>query len=202
MSEKLDPVPYLWVRSLRARDAEDYMGARVFKEAADEIVRLRGIVTAIQALLKRNGVELRASEHGGLDEAILTIGGRVVLHIECMNETEFWLGLYPDETTQVNLCIQSKSGRAAVEMRAPDYEPVGEAGANHWWMIECERDGEWWLWKPRRDAGYPVFKRKREAQEAVAFHRRYFGYFEPYGVGIAPGVRVRVQKVGRMGGKI
>jgi len=68
---------------------------------------------------RKNGVELRPGEMPRvLDEAVLYIDGQCVMHMEAMNKSTYWFGLYLPDGTQVNLNIFSRSGRAVIDANA------------------------------------------------------------------------------------
>jgi hypothetical protein len=43
---------------------------------------------------RQDGIELRYDEDGDLDEVVLHVDGRCVLHVERMDNNYFWMGLY------------------------------------------------------------------------------------------------------------
>lgn len=53
-------------------------------------------------------VELRYDSNGDLDEVLLNINGKVVMHSERMGHDQIWMGLYPDAETEVHVTSVSE----------------------------------------------------------------------------------------------
>lgn len=75
-----------------------------------------------------NGIEFRQLDSADeLDEVLLYVDGKCVVHLEAMSETSYWIGLYA-KGHEAHLHIGSKSGRARVDCRG-DAMPITAASA-------------------------------------------------------------------------
>lgn len=61
---------------------------------------------------KRNGIEVRYQE-GEVDEIVVRVDGKVVVHVEQMNDVCFWMGLYAGNHSAYAL-IGSKNGQSHI----------------------------------------------------------------------------------------
>lgn len=43
---------------------------------------------------KTDGIEYRWAEDGDLDEIVVYVGGKVILHVERMSDIHYWMGIY------------------------------------------------------------------------------------------------------------
>lgn len=63
---------------------------------------------------KTNGIEFRYQEKD-LDEIVMYIDGKCVLHIERMYDTNFWMGLYSEKHT-AHVHMESVNGKSHVHL--------------------------------------------------------------------------------------
>lgn len=65
---------------------------------------------------KTNGIEIRRNDDGSVDEVLMYVDGRCVVHVEQMYDECFWMALYGSKhTAHVN--FWSKNRRSHVEAK-------------------------------------------------------------------------------------
>lgn len=64
---------------------------------------------------KTDGIEIRFNDDGSLDEVIVYVDGKCIVHLEQMSDVSWWVGLYAKGHT-AHLDIGSKNYRSHVEV--------------------------------------------------------------------------------------
>ena len=68
---------------------------------------------------KKNGFELRYCDNEELDEVVLWINDKVVMHMEAMSEVCYWFGFYLD-SHEIHMNISSKNIKSHIEAKITD----------------------------------------------------------------------------------
>jgi hypothetical protein len=69
-----------------------------------------------------DGVEYRYDEDGDLDEIVVLVQGRCILHVERMHDTYFWMGISTDKI-EASATFGAKNGRSHVKFTTAEAFP-------------------------------------------------------------------------------